>query len=128
MKEWDIFTKVHINGIFWPMTLSKILKISMTIVQTMETNKVRLHIHGGKKITEQLNIFDITIPIKLHLLWTIWSIVWRGKSEFVTTNLTGSWLRGLHRSIKNYSIFVWKVNNWRSERKRVACQNILLSN
>lgn len=68
MKEWDIFTKVHINGIFRPMTLSKILKISMTIFQTMETNKVRLHIHGGKKINEQLNIFVNTIPIKLQLL------------------------------------------------------------
>lgn len=68
MKEWDIFTKVHINGIFRPMTLSKFLKISMTMVQLMETTKVRLHKHCGKKITGRQNIFVITIPIKLKLL------------------------------------------------------------
>lgn len=68
MKEWDIFTKVHINGVLRPKTLSKFLKILMTIVQIMETNTVRLHIHGGKKIAGRLNIFVITIPIKLKLL------------------------------------------------------------
>lgn len=68
MKEWDIFTKVHINGIFRPMTVSKFFKISMTIVQLMETTKVRLHTHGGNKITGRLNIFVVTIPIKLKLL------------------------------------------------------------